>query len=63
MTGTLIGMVGVGGVLLAPLLVYFLGMEIHPVMATYSWSCLFTGITARSLLLASELARRVLGVQ
>ena len=45
MTGTLIGMVGVGGVLLAPLLVWFLGMDMHLAMATCSWSFLFTGIT------------------
>ena len=44
-TGTLIGMVGVGGILLAPLLVYFLKMDIHVAMATCSWSFLFTGIT------------------
>ena len=45
LTGTLIGMVGVGGILLAPLLVYFLSMDLHLAMATCSWSFLFTGIS------------------
>ena len=44
-TGTLIGLVGVGGILLAPLLVFFLDMDIHSAMATCSWSFLFTGLT------------------
>lgn len=45
LTGTLIGMVGVGGILLAPLLVFFLTMDLHLAMATCSWSFLFTGIS------------------
>lgn len=43
-TGTLIGAVGVGGILLAPFLVYFLGTELHVALATSSFSFLFTGI-------------------
>ncbi|PHS13258.1 MAG: hypothetical protein COA86_17270 [Kangiella sp.] len=43
-TGTLIGLVGVGGILLVPLLVYFLDMDLHTAMATCSFSFLFTGI-------------------
>jgi uncharacterized membrane protein YfcA len=42
-TGTLIGTVGVGGILLAPFLVYFLGVELHIALATSSFSFLFTG--------------------
>lgn len=42
--GLLIGTVGVGGILLAPLLVYLAGMELHLAMATSSWSFLFTGL-------------------
>ena len=44
LTGTLIGTVGVGGILLAPFLVYFLGAELHIALATSSFSFLFTGI-------------------
>jgi uncharacterized membrane protein YfcA len=44
-TGLLIGMVGVGGILLAPLLVYVAGIDLHLAMATSSWSFLFTGIS------------------
>ena len=44
LTGTLIGTVGVGGILLTPLLVYFTGMELHIAQATSSFSFLFTGI-------------------
>jgi uncharacterized membrane protein YfcA len=43
-TGLLIGMVGVGGILLAPLLVYLAGIDLHLAMATSSWSFLFTGL-------------------
>jgi uncharacterized membrane protein YfcA len=43
-TGTLIGAVGVGGILLAPFLVYFIGIELHTALATSSFSFLFTGI-------------------
>jgi uncharacterized membrane protein YfcA len=44
LTGTLIGSVGVGGILLAPFLVYFMGTELHIALATSSFSFLFTGI-------------------
>ena len=44
MTGTFIGTVGVGGILLTPLLVYFIGIELHIAQATSSFSFLFTGI-------------------
>ena len=44
LTGTLIGTVGVGGILLTPLLVYLVGTEFHIAQATSSFSFLFTGI-------------------
>ncbi len=44
LTGTLIGTVGVGGILLAPLLIFFTGAEIHVAQATSSFSFLFTGL-------------------
>lgn len=44
LTGTLIGTVGVGGILLTPLLVYWVGTEFHIAQATSSFSFLFTGI-------------------
>lgn len=44
-TGGLIGAVGVGGVLLAPLLVLLAGFELHQAVAIASWSFIFTGIT------------------
>jgi len=44
LTGTLIGTVGIGGILLAPLLSYLLGVELHLAMATSSMSFLFTGV-------------------
>ena len=43
-TGLLIGMVGIGGILLAPMLVYGAGIDLHLAMATSSWSFLFAGI-------------------
>lgn len=43
-TGTMIGTVGVGGVLLAPFLFYVLGFDLHAATALSSWSFLFTGI-------------------
>lgn len=43
-TGTMIGTFGVGGVLLAPILSYVLGVDIHIATAMSSWSFLFTGI-------------------
>lgn len=44
LTGTLIGTVGVGGILLAPLLIFFVGTELHIAQATSSFSFLFTGV-------------------
>jgi hypothetical protein len=44
LTGTLIGTVGVGGILLTPLLILFVGIELHIAQATSSFSFLFTGI-------------------
>ena len=44
LTGTLIGTVGVGGILLTPLLIFFAGTELHIAQATSSFSFLFTGI-------------------
>ena len=43
-TGTMIGTFGVGGVLLAPLLSFGLGVDLHIATAMSSWSFLFTGI-------------------
>jgi uncharacterized membrane protein YfcA len=43
-TGTLIGTVGIGGILLSPLLTYLLGIELHLAMASSSFSFLFTGV-------------------
>jgi uncharacterized membrane protein YfcA len=45
LTGTLIGTVGVGGILLTPLLIFFTGTELHIAQATSSFSFLFTGIS------------------
>ena len=44
LTGTLIGTVGVGGILLTPLLMFFVGTELHIAQATSSFSFLFTGV-------------------
>lgn len=43
-TGTLIGTVGIGGILLSPLLSYFLSIDLHLAMAASCWSFLFTGV-------------------
>jgi uncharacterized membrane protein YfcA len=43
-TGLLIGTVGIGGILLAPMLVYIAGIDLHLAMATSSLSFLFAGI-------------------
>ncbi len=43
-TGTLIGIVGIGGILLSPLLNAFMGLNLHVAMASSSLSFLFTGI-------------------
>jgi uncharacterized protein len=42
--GLLIGMVGIGGILLAPMLHYIAGVDLHLAMATSNLSFLFTGI-------------------
>ena len=44
MTGLLIGTVGIGGILLAPMLVYIAGIDLHLALATSSLSFLFAGI-------------------
>jgi len=44
LTGSLIGTVGVGGILLTPLLMFFVGTELHIAQATSSFSFLFTGL-------------------
>jgi uncharacterized protein len=41
--GVLIGCVGIGGVLLPPILTYVGGLDLHLAMATSIWSFLFTG--------------------
>jgi len=41
--GTLVGTVGIGGVLLAPALALLLGLDLQLAMATGMWSFLFTG--------------------
>ncbi|MBT3321704.1 MAG: sulfite exporter TauE/SafE family protein [Anaerolineae bacterium] len=43
-SGTLIGTVGVGGILLTPLLMFFVGTELHIAQASSSFSFLFTGV-------------------
>lgn len=42
--GALIGCVGVGGVLLAPALVYLGGLDAHLAVATSLWAFVFTGV-------------------
>lgn len=44
LSGTLIGTVGVGGILLTPLLIFFVGTELHIAQATSSFSFLFTAL-------------------
>ena len=51
--GVLIGAIGIGGVLLVPMLTYALGISIHVAIATAMFSYLFTGIVG-----AFEYARR-----
>ncbi len=43
-TGLLIGAVGIGGILLAPMLAHLAGVDLHLATATSSWSFLFTGV-------------------
>lgn len=47
--GTLIGAVGIGGVLLIPALSVFAGLGIHEAMATALFTFIFTGITGTAL--------------
>jgi uncharacterized protein len=42
--GTLVGCVGIGGVLLPPALTYVGGLDLHLAMATSMWGFLFTGV-------------------
>ena len=51
--GILIGAIGIGGVLLVPMLTYVLGISIHVAIATAMFSYLFTGLVG-----AFEYARR-----
>ncbi len=51
-TGTMIGTFGVGGVLLAPLLSYGLGVDLHIATAISSWSFLIYGHCGHICLLA-----------
>lgn len=44
LAGGLIGAVGVGGVLIAPLLVLLAGYDVHQAVAIASWSFMFTGV-------------------
>jgi len=44
--GMLIGGVGIGGILLSPLLAYVGGLDLHVAIATSLWSFLFTGLAA-----------------
>ncbi|MGB0385707.1 MAG: sulfite exporter TauE/SafE family protein [Ardenticatenaceae bacterium] len=44
LVGTMIGTVGIGGVLLAPALSLLLGLDLQLAMATSMWSFLFTGM-------------------
>lgn len=46
--GLLIGLVGAGGVLLAPLLVFLTDLSLHEAMATASFSFFFTGLVGSS---------------
>ena len=62
LTGTLIGALGVGGILLAPLLVFSAGFELHDAVAVASASFFFTGLVgtlsyARRGVIAWPLAR------
>ena len=47
--GTLIGAVGIGGILLIPALTAFAGLGIHEAMATALFTFIFTGITGTAL--------------
>ena len=47
--GTLIGAVGIGGILLIPALTAFAGLGIHEAMATALFTFIFTGITGTLL--------------
>jgi uncharacterized membrane protein YfcA len=47
--GVLIGAVGIGGILLAPLLAFVGGWDLHLAIGTSVWSFLFTGVAATLL--------------
>ena len=53
LVGTLIGCIGIGGVLLVPSLVYIGGIDVHVAIATCMFSYLFSGAVG-----AVEFARR-----
>ena len=44
LAGTLIGAIGIGGVILVPLLSFLLGLDLHIAMSASSFSFLFPGI-------------------
>ena len=43
-SGTMIGAIGVGGILLTPILITFFDVDLHTATASSSWSFLFTGM-------------------
>jgi uncharacterized protein len=47
--GVLIGAVGIGGILLAPILAFVGGWELHTAIGTSVWSFMFTGVAATLL--------------
>jgi uncharacterized membrane protein YfcA len=47
--GVLIGAVGIGGILLAPILTFVGGWDVHLAIGTSVWSFLFTGLAATVL--------------
>ena len=47
--GVLIGSVGIGGVLLVPMLVYFGGIEIHAAIAAAMFAYLFSGAVGAAI--------------
>lgn len=42
--GVLVGCIGIGGVLLPPVLAYVGGLDLHLATATSMWRFLFTGV-------------------
>jgi uncharacterized membrane protein YfcA len=47
--GVLIGAVGIGGILLSPMLAFVGGWELHLAIGTSVWSFVFTGVAATAL--------------